>query len=59
MYRHLVMPLLNIISTDIVFTGDKAVLPSSAINKNYITDFDALTKLGNEFMTDLVEQLGL
>lgn len=44
---------------DIVFTGDDAVLPDTAINNNYVTDFDTLKSMGDEFMTDLVKSLGL
>lgn len=50
---------LQTFTTDIVFTGDDAVLPKSAINKNYVTDFDTLKSMGDEFMTDLVKSLGL
>jgi chitosanase len=42
-----------------VFTGDDAVMPSSAINNNYVTDFDTLKSMGDEFMADLVSSLGL
>jgi len=51
--------LLTLLSLDIVFTGDDAVLPDSAINNNYVTDFDTLKAMGDEFMTDLVNSLGL
>jgi chitosanase len=44
---------------DIVFTGDQSVLPSSALNKNYITNFTTLRKLGDQFMSDLVDSLNL
>lgn len=42
-----------------MFTGDDAVLPSSAISDKYVTDFDTLTTMGNELMADLVSELGL
>lgn len=51
--------MLTLLSLDIVFTGDDAVLPDSAINNNYVTDFDTLKSMGDEFMTDLVNSLGL
>jgi hypothetical protein len=51
--------LLTSTAIDIVFTGDDAVLPDSAINNNYVTDFDTLKSMGDEFMTDLVSSLKL
>ncbi|KAE8375670.1 endo-chitosanase C [Aspergillus bertholletiae] len=45
--------------TYIVFTGDKAVVPSSALNKNYITDFDILRSMGDSFVGALAKNLGL
>lgn len=51
--------MLTITAIDIVFTGDDAVLPDSAINNNYVTDFDTLKSMGDEFMTDLVSSLNL
>lgn len=58
-YLLFLAPLLTIVSIDIVFTGDDAVLPKSAINNNYVTDFDTLKSMGDEFMADLVNSLGL
>ena len=51
--------LLNVLFIDIIFTGDDAVLPDSAIGNNYLTDFATLTSMGNSFMADLVDELGL
>ncbi|RHZ43460.1 glycoside hydrolase family 75 protein [Aspergillus thermomutatus] len=45
--------------TYIVFTGDNAVLPSSAVNDNYITNFTKLRSLGDSLVNALVSQLGL
>ncbi|KIN03526.1 glycoside hydrolase family 75 protein [Oidiodendron maius Zn] len=45
--------------TYIVFTGNDAVLPSSAIGNNYLTNFNKLTSMGNQLLTDLVDELGL
>lgn len=44
---------------DIFFTGDKSVLPGSAIGNNYVTNFSALKTLGDQLMTDLVGNLKL
>lgn len=44
---------------DIVFTGDDAVLPDSAIGNNYLTDFALLQSMGDSLLGDLVDQLGL
>ncbi len=44
---------------DIFFTGDDSVLPSSAIGKNYLTNFQALKSLGDKLMKDLVSSLHL
>lgn len=46
-------------NTDIIFTGDKAVLPDSAIGENYLTNFALLTSMGDSLMNALVGQLGL
>lgn len=46
-------------AADIFFTGDDAVLPSSAIGENYLTNFNALKTLGDKLMGDLVSSLGL
>ena len=51
--------VLSILFTDIVFTGDNAVLPDSAIGNNYLTNFNKLTSMGNQLLTDLVDELGL
>ena len=51
--------VLSILFTDIVFTGDDAVLPDSAIGNNYLTNFNQLTGMGNQLLTDLVDELGL
>ncbi|GMF91582.1 unnamed protein product [Aspergillus oryzae] len=45
--------------TYIVFTGDKAVLPSSALNKNYITNFDTLRSMGDSLVGALAKNLNL
>lgn len=47
------------IETDIVFTGDDAVLPSSALNKNYITNFSTLRSMGDKLVGALASNLGL
>ncbi|KNG87365.1 fungal chitosanase [Aspergillus nomiae NRRL 13137] len=45
--------------TYIVFTGDNAVLPSSALNKNYITNFDTLRSMGDSLVGALAKNLNL
>ncbi|KAJ5959369.1 uncharacterized protein N7479_006519 [Penicillium vulpinum] len=45
--------------TYILFTGDEAVLPSSALTKNYITNFTTLRSMGDKLMTALAKNLGL
>ncbi|KAK1138500.1 hypothetical protein N8T08_002450 [Aspergillus melleus] len=45
--------------TYIVFTGKDAVLPSSAINEHYITNFGTLKSMGNKLMSDLASSLAL
>ncbi|KAE8386697.1 endo-chitosanase C [Aspergillus alliaceus] len=45
--------------TYIVFTGDNAVLPSSALNKHYITNFDTLRSMGDKLVGALASKLGL
>ncbi|OGM48814.1 fungal chitosanase [Aspergillus bombycis] len=45
--------------TYIVFTGDKAVLPSSALNENYITNFDTLRSMGDSLVGALAKNLNL
>jgi chitosanase len=44
---------------DIVFTGKDAVLPSSALNKNYITNFTTLRSMGDKLVNALASNLGL
>ncbi|KAB8228237.1 glycoside hydrolase family 75 protein [Aspergillus alliaceus] len=43
--------------TYILFTGKEAVLPDTAINKNYITDFDTLRSMGDKFARALASNL--
>ncbi|KAF8336588.1 fungal chitosanase of glycosyl hydrolase group 75-domain-containing protein [Cantharellus anzutake] len=45
--------------TYIVFLGQDAVLPPSAINKNYITDFGKLRSMGDSLMKALVNNAGI
>ncbi|RAH46649.1 glycoside hydrolase family 75 protein [Aspergillus brunneoviolaceus CBS 621.78] len=45
--------------TYIVFTGKDAVLPSSALGKNYITNFTTLRSMGDKLMGALASKLGL
>ncbi|CAI7644971.1 unnamed protein product [Penicillium glandicola] len=45
--------------TYILFTGDDAVLPSSALTKNYVTNFSTLRSMGDKLMTTLAKNLGL
>ncbi|CBF73882.1 uncharacterized protein ANIA_11051 [Aspergillus nidulans FGSC A4] len=44
---------------DIVFLGEDAVLPASAMNDKYITDFDTLRAMGDELVNALVSNIGL
>lgn len=44
---------------DIVFTGEGAVLPDSAINEHYIINFDTLKFMGDQLMTGLVGSLNI
>ncbi|KAF7590820.1 hypothetical protein BBP40_002342 [Aspergillus hancockii] len=44
--------------TYIVFTGSDAVLPGSALNANYITNFDTLRSTGDKLVTALASNLG-
>lgn len=53
LFRHL------LIQKDILFTGDDAVLPSSALNKNYVTNFTTLRSMGDKLMTALAKNLKL
>ncbi|KAF3388302.1 Endo-chitosanase C [Penicillium rolfsii] len=45
--------------TYILFTGNDAVLPSSALNKNYVTNFTTLRSMGDKLITALAKNLGL
>ncbi|KAJ5523646.1 hypothetical protein N7513_013190 [Penicillium frequentans] len=45
--------------TYILFTGKDSVLPSSALNKNYITNFGTLRSMGDSLMGSLAKNLGL
>jgi len=45
--------------TYIVFTGADAVLPKTALSKNYITDFSVLKTMGDKFTTALAKNLKL
>ncbi|KAL4747086.1 fungal chitosanase of glycosyl hydrolase group 75-domain-containing protein [Aspergillus terricola var. indicus] len=43
----------------IVFLGEDAVLPASAMNGKYITDFDTLREMGDALVNALVSNIGL
>ncbi|KAL4788653.1 fungal chitosanase of glycosyl hydrolase group 75-domain-containing protein [Aspergillus varians] len=45
--------------TYIVYTGPKAVLPPTALDDNYITDFDKLRSMGDDLTTSLSRNLGI
>ncbi|EAW13238.1 glycoside hydrolase family 75 protein [Aspergillus clavatus NRRL 1] len=45
--------------TYIFFTGKDSVLPSSAVNKNYITDFTKLRSMGDSLVNAFASQLGI
>ncbi|KAJ5453105.1 Fungal chitosanase [Penicillium cf. griseofulvum] len=45
--------------TYILFTGSDSVLPSSALNKNYVTNFTTLRSMGDKLMTALAKNLKL
>ncbi|KAF7718269.1 Chitosanase [Penicillium ucsense] len=45
--------------TYIMFTGKDAVLPSSALNNNYITNFSTLRSIGDRLVTALAKNLNL
>ncbi|PWY75357.1 hypothetical protein BO70DRAFT_95044 [Aspergillus heteromorphus CBS 117.55] len=45
--------------TYIVFTGNNAVLPPSALNRNYLTNFGTLRAMGDKLVGDLVSNLKL
>lgn len=44
---------------DILFTGSDSVLPTSALNENYITNFSTLRVMGDKLMTALAKNLNL
>ena len=44
---------------DILFTGKNSVLPSSALNENYITNFSTLRSMGDKLVNALASNLGL
>ena len=44
---------------DILFTGDDAVLPSSALSSHYVKNFSTLRSMGNQLMSQLAQNLGL
>lgn len=48
-----------LMESDILFTGKDAVLPSSALNKNYITNFTTLRSMGDKLMSALAKSLNL
>ncbi|GAB1197267.1 hypothetical protein APSETT444_006560 [Aspergillus pseudonomiae] len=43
---------------DILFTGERAVLPDNVIDKTYITDFDTLRTMGDKLARALASNLG-
>ncbi|PLN81936.1 Chitosanase-domain-containing protein [Aspergillus taichungensis] len=45
--------------TYILFTGKNSVLPSSALNENYITNFSTLRSMGDKLVNALASNLGL
>ncbi|KAJ5087210.1 hypothetical protein N7456_010826 [Penicillium angulare] len=45
--------------TYILFTGKDAVLPSSALSNNYVTNFTTLRSMGDKLINSLVKSLGL
>lgn len=49
----------NQVYQDILFTGNDAVLPSSALNKNYVTNFSTLRSMGDKLITALAKNLNL
>ena len=51
--------VLPLTQTDILFTGSDAVLPSSALNKNYVTNFSTLRAMGDKLITALAKNLNL
>ncbi|KAL5335224.1 fungal chitosanase [Aspergillus crustosus] len=44
--------------TYILFLGNDAVLPETAMNHNYITDFGTLKKMGDDLVSKLVVNIG-
>jgi chitosanase len=48
-----------VLKTDIVFTGADAVLPKSALNTNFVTNFGTLKSMGDKLMGQLSENLGI
>ncbi|KAJ5093731.1 hypothetical protein N7456_009592 [Penicillium angulare] len=50
---------VNVDVTYILFTGPNAVLPGSALNSNFLTDFGTLRSMGDNLMTNLAKSLGL
>jgi hypothetical protein len=51
--------VIDFLDVDIVFTGKDAVLPSTDMTKNYITQFSKLKSMGDEFIIQLSSNLGL
>ncbi|KAL3468607.1 fungal chitosanase of glycosyl hydrolase group 75-domain-containing protein [Aspergillus heterothallicus] len=45
--------------TYILFAGEQAVLPDTAHDDNYITDFDTLRSMGDRLVTSLLGNLGI
>ncbi|KAF9884123.1 hypothetical protein FE257_002295 [Aspergillus nanangensis] len=45
--------------TYILFTGPNSVLPHSAVDDKYITDFDMLRSMGDRLLNDLISNLDL
>ncbi|KAF9239235.1 CAZyme family GH75 [Penicillium roqueforti] len=45
--------------TYIIFTGNNSVLPSSALNTSYVTNFSILRSMGDRLVTSLAQNLGL
>jgi hypothetical protein len=43
---------------DILFLGNDAVLPTKAMNKNYITDFGVLRSMGDRLVGNLARNIG-
>ncbi|KAL4978985.1 fungal chitosanase of glycosyl hydrolase group 75-domain-containing protein [Aspergillus desertorum] len=47
------------VKPDIVFLGEEAVLPDSAMNKKYVTDFGTLRSMGDALVNALMRNIGL